>query len=240
MLDDLGIIALENARTTVKQRQTFRATNKAENVAPLTFEFDPDGQYAVFAATLRNRRAPRKEPGKTEEESLPSHPKEETKFDLNDLPEVDGSARTPSRKTRFLVRDGDEDTAVLPTPLERWDGDGEDSHATNVEYQQTVLDAIIADKDSEFNETDRKIISMYISLTASEFIYVLELQKAYDEARCYFSQWVISKEIKELVNSARLTAQNEARRFTENKLLGIYRQMAGQSYLLLTSRQYKT
>jgi hypothetical protein len=58
VLDDLGIIALENARTTVRQRQTFRATNKAKNVAPLTFEFDPDGQYAVFAATLRNRRAP--------------------------------------------------------------------------------------------------------------------------------------------------------------------------------------
>jgi hypothetical protein len=64
VLADLEIIALENARTSVRQRQTFRATNKAENVAPLTFEFDPDGQYAVFAATLRNRRVPRKDPEK--------------------------------------------------------------------------------------------------------------------------------------------------------------------------------
>jgi hypothetical protein len=55
---------------------------------------------------------------------------------------------------------------------------------------------------------------MYISLTASEFIYVLELQRAYDETRCYYSQWVISQEIKELVNSARLTAMNEDKRFT--------------------------
>jgi hypothetical protein len=211
VLADLGIIALENARTSVRQRQTFRATNKAENVAPLTFEFDPDGQYAVFAATLRNRRVPRKDPEKTASATSV----EEEKFDLDDLPEVGMDARTPKRTiTRFFVRNEDENPAILATPLEAWDGEGKDRHTTNVEYQQTVLDEMVLIKDSGVTEADRKILSMYISLTASEFIYVLELQKAYDEARCYFSQWVISKEIKELVNSARLTAQNGARRFT--------------------------
>jgi hypothetical protein len=49
---------------------------------------------------------------------------------------------------------------------------------------------------------------MYLSLTASEFLYVRELQRAYDETRCYFCQWVVTKEMKELINSARLTHIN--------------------------------
>ncbi len=78
----------------------------------------------------------------------------------------------------------------------------EDHHSIDVEFQQNMLGNLSADED-------RKILRMYISLTSSEFIYVRELQKAYDETRCYFSQWVISKEIKEMVNSARLTANDE-------------------------------
>jgi hypothetical protein len=65
---------------------------------------------------------------------------------------------------------------------------GEDRHSENVEYQQTILNDMLATHDSGVTEANRKILSMYISLTASEFIYVMELQRAYDEARCYFSQ----------------------------------------------------
>jgi hypothetical protein len=99
---------------------------------------------------------------------------------------VEMEARTPRRTTtRFFVKSEDENPTIPATPLEAWDGEGEDRHTTNVEYQQTVLDEMVLAKDSGINEADRKILSMYISLTASEFIYVLELQKAYDEARGY-------------------------------------------------------
>ena len=111
------------------------------------------------------------------------------------------------------VRD-DEDTSVPATPLEKWEGEDDDHHATNLEFQQLLLEEMIAEPDSGVTEQDRKMLLMYISLTSSEFMYVLELQRAYDETRCYYCQWVISKEIKELVNSARLTAMNEDKRFT--------------------------
>ena len=211
VLSDLGIIALENARAAVRQRQTFRATNKAENVAPLTFEFDPDGQYAVFAATLRNRKAPRKDPGRTRTETKKESDEGKSKIDDDDNAPILDLGKTPTRMTFF--RD-DEDTSVPATPLEKWEGEDDDHHATNLEFQQLLLEEMIAEPDSGVTEQDRKILSMYISLTSSEFMYVLELQRAYDETRCYYCQWVISKEIKELVNSARLTAMNEDKRFT--------------------------
>ena len=36
----------------------------------------------------------------------------------------------------------------------------------------------------------------------------------YDEARCFFLQWVLGKEIKELVNSARISAVQAGKKFT--------------------------
>ncbi len=53
-----------------------------------------------------------------------------------------------------------------------------------------------------------------IQLTDDEFIYVQELQRVYDEARCYFVQWVLGKETKELVNSARISAAQQGKGFT--------------------------
>ena len=113
VLSDLGIIALENAKTAVRQRQTFRATNKAENVAPLTFEFDPDGHYAVFAATLRNRKAPRKDPGRTRQEQKRERDKESSdqgdewqKEDAREAPILDIGTKTPARMTFFREDDG--------------------------------------------------------------------------------------------------------------------------------------
>ncbi len=77
-------------------------------------------------------------------------------------------ARTPRRTTtRFFVKSEDENPAIPATPLEAWDGEGEDRHTTNVEYQQTVLDEMVLVKNSGINEADRKILSMYISLNAS-------------------------------------------------------------------------
>jgi hypothetical protein len=43
---------------------------------------------------------------------------------------------------------------------------------------------------------------------------VQELQRVYDESRCFFVQWVICKETKELVNSARISAINQDKKFT--------------------------
>ncbi len=51
-------------------------------------------------------------------------------------------------------------------------------------------------------------------LTDSEFLYVSDLQSTYDEARCFFLQWVLGKEIKELVNSARISAVQAGKKFT--------------------------
>ncbi len=59
----------------------------------------------------------------------------------------------------------------------------------------------------------RHTLELYAQLTDSEFLYVSDLQSTYDEARCFFLQWVLGKEIKELVNNARVSAE-AGRRFT--------------------------
>ncbi len=46
------------AKTIIRQtKTTFRSNSKAQKIAPLIFEYDPDGEYVLVAATLRNRRA---------------------------------------------------------------------------------------------------------------------------------------------------------------------------------------
>ena len=181
VLDDLGIIALEYAKTIVRQRQTFRSNSKAENVAPLTFEYDPDGEFALVAAVLRSKRAPSKtaEDGKAEDGD--GERKEE---DLDSLTGIDPNTDPPLSS------------------------DTEDATPADVTFQHTLLDAMITEPESGVGKKDKKIVQMYLSLNASEFLYVRELQRAYDETRCYFCQWVVSKEMKELINSARLTHIN--------------------------------
>jgi hypothetical protein len=51
-------------------------------------------------------------------------------------------------------------------------------------------------------------------LTDDEFLYVQELQRVYDESRCYFFQRILGKETKELVNSARISALQQGKAFT--------------------------
>jgi hypothetical protein len=51
-------------------------------------------------------------------------------------------------------------------------------------------------------------------LTDSEFLYVSDLQSTYDEAHGFFLQWVLGKEMKELVNSARISAVQAGKKFS--------------------------
>jgi hypothetical protein len=63
-------------------------------------------------------------------------------------------------------------------------------------------------------ENHRHPLELYCQLTDDEFLYVQELQRVYDESRCYFVQWVIGKETKELVNSPRISVAQQGRKFT--------------------------
>jgi hypothetical protein len=64
------------------------------------------------------------------------------------------------------------------------------------------------------NEENRHALELYAQLTDDEFLYVQELQRVYDESRCYFVQWILGKETKELVNSARISAIQQDKKFT--------------------------
>jgi hypothetical protein len=57
-------------------------------------------------------------------------------------------------------------------------------------------------------------LELYAQLNDSEFAYVTELQDIYDQTRCFFLQWLLGKEIKELVNSARISAVQSGKPFT--------------------------
>jgi hypothetical protein len=182
VLDDLRIIALEYAKTIVRQRQTFRSNSKAKNIAPLTFEYDPDGEFALVAAVLRAKRAPSKP---AEEEAKAEDGKSERKED--DLDSLAG---------------------INPATDPPHSSDVEDATPADLTFQNTLLDAMTQEAESGVGKKDKKIVQMYLSLNASEFLYVRELQRAYDETRCYFCQWFVTKEMKELINSARLTHLN--------------------------------
>jgi hypothetical protein len=80
--------------------------------------------------------------------------------------------------------------------------------------QQTVITTWIADPRHAADVTCRHALELYAQLTDSEFLYVSDLQSTYDEARCFFLQWVLGKEIKELVNSARISAVQAGGKFT--------------------------
>ncbi len=80
--------------------------------------------------------------------------------------------------------------------------------------QKDVISAWIDDPDHPANETCRYSLELYAQLNDSEFAYVSELQGIYNETRCFFLQWVLGKEIKELVNSARISAVQSGKPFT--------------------------
>ena len=83
-----------------------------------------------------------------------------------------------------------------------------------IRQQKRIIDTWVDDDDHVVTEQDRHPLELYAQLTDDEFLYVQELQRVYDESRCYFAQWILSKETKELVNSARISAIQQGRRFT--------------------------
>ncbi len=80
--------------------------------------------------------------------------------------------------------------------------------------QKSIIDSWVDDDDHPVTETDRHPLELYAQLTDDEFFYVQELQRVYDESRCFFSQWILGKETKELVNSARISALQQGKDFT--------------------------
>jgi hypothetical protein len=66
----------------------------------------------------------------------------------------------------------------------------------------------------QFTDTCRHVLELYAQLNDSEFSYVSGLHLVHDEAHCFFLQWVLGKEIKELVNSARMSAIQAGKKFT--------------------------
>ena len=83
-----------------------------------------------------------------------------------------------------------------------------------IRTQREVISAWIDDPDHPATETCRYALELYAQLNDSEFAYVSELQVIYDKARCFFLQWILGKEIKELVNSARISAVQSGKTFT--------------------------
>jgi hypothetical protein len=79
--------------------------------------------------------------------------------------------------------------------------------------QKSIIDTWVGDKDHPVTD-ERHLLELYAQLTDDEFLNVQELQRVYDESRCYFSQWVLEKETKELVNSARISALQQGKAFT--------------------------
>jgi hypothetical protein len=80
--------------------------------------------------------------------------------------------------------------------------------------QQEVITAWITDPDHVATDACCHVLELYAQLTDSEFSYVSDLHLVFDETRCFFLQWVLGKEIKELVNSARISAIQAGKKFT--------------------------
>ncbi len=77
-----------------------------------------------------------------------------------------------------------------------------------IRTQREVISAWIDDPNHPATETCRYSLELYAQLNDSEFAYVSELQVIYDKARCFFLQWILDKEIKELVNFRRSKWKN--------------------------------
>ena len=78
---------------------------------------------------------------------------------------------------------------------------GEKPDMVSPQRQDRQIDAWIADQDNPVTPDIKPTLVHYCQLTESELLYVLELLRVYDSARCYFAQWVIDDEMKLLVNS---------------------------------------
>jgi hypothetical protein len=160
----------------VHQRLTLKPNAKGENRAPVVFQYDSGGDYLPWAARLLEIATSGIDPSE----------------DFADVEPLEGETKedeTP-RTTRFTTPA--RAASIRPAGIQR--------------RQKDMLDAWIADPQNPLQDKDRPMMELYSQLTEDEFVYVHELQKCYDESRCFFVQWILSKEIKELVNSARISA----------------------------------
>jgi hypothetical protein len=185
MLQDLSCIALKHAQSSVQQRLTLRPNSRGENRAPIVFQkYDKEGEYLAWALLLR--------------EALPSPSAASEDFDSDSdssIPRVDAGA-PPTPHPRFLPTEG------------RQEGD-------NRHRQQDMLDAwMIEDPETPIGEEQRYTLELYAQLTDDELVYVTELQRCFGDTCCYFFQWILSAETKELVNSARISALQLGTGFT--------------------------
>ncbi len=116
-------------------------------------------------------------------------------LDLRTLSPISIPALSPIKEDDENKQDGETSkTFELETPKEK-----------TTRQQKSIIDAWIVDDDHPITNKERHPL---------EFLYVQELQRVYDESRCYFVQWLLSKETKELVNGARISAMQRGKKFT--------------------------
>ena len=201
MLMDLSSIALEWAKNYVRQRQTFKLNTKGENTAPLAFQHDPDATYHHWAVQLRN--------GVTFS-FYPADEDEGPSFEPMEDKEEDGSGKTP--------KSGRTPDAPILTGAKSASRTRQASPEREVDRifrkQKEMISDWIDDPHHPVPEAARHALELYAQLNDSEFAYVTELQGIYDQTRCFFLQWLLGKEIKELVNSARISAVQNGKPFT--------------------------
>ncbi len=192
MLADLSSIALEWAKSYVRQRQTFKMNTKGENMAPLAFQSDPDGIYHDLAIQLRNVTV---EDPVEDESGMAIVESAETTEDSPKRPAMSKTAR--GGETPFAP-------PATPARLEE----------IEFKKQQEILTSWIDNPRHAADASCRHALELYAQLNDSEFLYVSDdLQTTYDEARFFFLQWVLGKEIKELVNSARISSDQAGKKF---------------------------
>jgi hypothetical protein len=192
MLADLSSIALEWSKSYVRQRQTFKMNTKGENMAPLAFQSDPNGIYHDLAVQLRN---------------VPIDGLAEDEEDMAIVESAETTEDSPKRTTLPKTARGGETPFAPPATPARLE-------EIRFKKQQETITLWIDNSRHAADANSRHALELYAQLNDSEFLYVSDLQITYDEARCFFLQWVLGKEIKELVNSARISSVQAGKKFT--------------------------
>ena len=166
ILQDLSLIALTYSKQAVQQRLTFKPNAKGENSAPVVFQYDNNGDLLPLVLELRG-----KNPTRLSDDTTPK--------------------KTPSARSFKTPRASKEDEG-----LSEDDGDPafdlslETKAERTLRQQKERIEIWITSDPPQASEKDRRSLELYCQLTDDEFIYVQELQRVYDEARCYFVQWV--------------------------------------------------
>ena len=79
--------------------------------------------------------------------------------------------------------------------------------AALVVAQNTAIDALVADANSDVIETDRPILMSYCDLTAQEWGIFDEFLRVYDPALCHFVFEIVGPQLKRHLNAERLTKE---------------------------------